>query len=227
MHGKTLALRLSLLFALGLAVSLAAGAQSGGEIVLLEPREPIDGVWSHSGFRNRTEYSQVEIGGVAAIRAVGRSSASGLHRELRFRPADTPWLEWTWRVDKLQERADIRVTGKDDYGAAIFLLFGRPGLLRRDVPTLSYVWTNDKLRGGDIAASPHHPGTSRSIVLQAGTQKLGQWLRERRNIVEDYRRAFGGDPPSDTLEMIVLWTDNDQTGDPVEAYYGRIVTRSN
>lgn len=134
-------------------------------------------------------------------------------------------MEWTWRVDKLQEQADIRRSDRDDFGAAIFLIFGRPGLLRRDVPTLSYVWTNDKLRAGDVVLSPHHPGTSRSVVLQAGKQRLGQWVRERRNILEDYRRAFGTEPP-DAVEAIALWTDNDQTGDPVEAYYGRMVLKS-
>ncbi len=213
------------LLVLGFAVSLATAAELGGEIVVLEPGEPIEGIWRHSGCGRKTEYSRVETGGVAAIRAVGRSSASGLHRELRIHPADYPWLEWTWRVDKLQERADIRDANSDDFGAAIFLLFGRPSLLRRHVPTLSYVWTNDRLRVGEIVLSPHHPGTSRSIVLQAGTQRLGHWLRERRNIVEDYRRAFGADPPG-TLEAIALWTDNDQTGEPVEAHYGRMVMQS-
>lgn len=90
---------------------------------------------------------------------------------------------------------------------------------------MSYVWTSDKIRVGDVVVSPHHAGTSRSIVLQAGKAKLGQWIGERRNIVEDYRRAFGAAPPP-SVEVIALWTDNDQTGEPVEAYYGRIVASS-
>lgn len=102
--------------------------------------------------------------------------------------------------------------------------FGRPSLIRRNVPTLGYVWTNARLRAGDIVISPHHAGASRTIVLQAGTEKLGQWLKERRNVLEDYRRAFGADPP-EMVNMVALWTDNDQTGDPVEAYYGRIAVR--
>lgn len=210
--------------ALLFAAALATGSELVGEIMLLDPRAPVDEHWTHSGFRNRTEYSRVELDGIAAIRAVGRNSASGLHREARFRPAEYPWLEWTWRVDKLQERADLREVKQEDFGAAIFLIFGQPGLLRRNVPTLGYVWTNAKLRAGDVVVSPHHDGASRSIVLQAGTERLGQWQRERRNVVEDYRRAFGRDPP-DTVEVIALWTDNDQTGDPVEAYYGQMVVR--
>lgn len=189
-------------------------------IVVLEPGAALDGIWNEGLFGRKTEYSRTEIGGVPAIRAVGRNSASGLHRELKFRPVEHPWLEWTWRVDQLHASADIRDAKREDFGAAIFVLFGRPGVLRRDVPTLGYVWTNDKLRVGDVVISPHHRGRSRSLVLQAGTQKLGTWVQERRNLVEDYRRAFGADPP-EAVEAIALWTDNDQTGDPVEAYYGR------
>lgn len=213
------------LLALLFAASVATAAELNGEMALLDPSGPIDELWSRGGWRRQTEYTRSGAGGVPAIRAVGRNSGSALHRELRYRPADYPWLEWSWRVDKLQEGADIRDAKREDFGAAVSLIFGRPSLLRRNVPTLSYVWTNTKVQAGDVVASPHHQGTTRSIVLQAGAGKLGQWVRERRNVVEDYRRAFGADPP-DYVEVIALWTDNDQTGDPVEAYYGRIAARS-
>jgi hypothetical protein len=42
-------------------------------------------------------------------------------------------------------------------------------------------------------------------------------MSERRNVFEDFRRAFGQEPP-DPLEIVALFTDNDQTGEPVEAY---------
>jgi Protein of unknown function (DUF3047) len=40
--------------------------------------------------------------------------------------------------------------------------------------------------------------------------------------VEDFRRAFGRDPPP-VAEAIALFTDNDQTREPVEAYYGAVM----
>jgi len=51
--------------------------------------------------------------------------------------------------------------------------------------------------------------------------RLGHWISERRNVVEDFQKAFGRDPP-ETVEVIALFTDNDQTGEPVEAFYGPI-----
>ena len=33
------------------------------------------------------------------------------------------------------------------------------------------------------------------IVLQAGKEKLNQWVTEKRNVYEDYKRLFGKEPP--------------------------------
>ena len=32
-------------------------------------------------------------------------------------------------------------------------------------------------------------------VLQSGMDKVGQWVTERRNVLEDYKAMFGGMPP--------------------------------
>src|SRR3546814_696513 len=138
-----------------------------------------------------------------------------------YRIAEHPWLEWTWRVDQLQHAADIRVRDREDFAAAIFLIFGRPSMLQPDVPTLVYVWTTDLLPENSVVDSPHYPGVVRDIVVRSGASRLGQWVRERRNVSEDFRRAFGREPP-DTIEVLAVFTDNDQTGEPVEAYYGAI-----
>ncbi len=73
-----------------------------------------------------------------------------------------------------------------------------------------------------MVVSPRHPGTLRVIVLQSGTAKLGRWVVERRNLIEDYRRAFGEDPPK-RVEAIAIWSDSDQTGESVQAFYGRML----
>jgi hypothetical protein len=39
--------------------------------------------------------------------------------------------------------------------------------------------------------------------------------------VDDFRLAFGREPP-ENVEVIAFFTDNDQTGEPVEAYYGAV-----
>src|SRR3546814_20585582 len=106
------------------------------------------------------------LDGVAAIRAVGRDSASGLYRDVRYQVAEHPWLAWTWRVDQLQQTADIRIKEREDFAAAIFLIFGRPSMFKRDVPPLAYLWTSSKLPDYAIVDSPYHHRTVHSTVLR-------------------------------------------------------------
>ncbi len=204
-----------------IGMSPPASAVSGEPLLLTDPTAPLEQAWTHQRFRNATDYKTVKLDGVAAIRAIARDSASGLYREARYRVADHPWLEWTWRVNRLQRTADIRVAEREDFAAAIFLIFGRPDMLNPDVPTLVYVWTSDQLPEGAVVDSPHLPGVVRSIVVRSGESRNGEWIREHRNVVDDFRRAFMKEPPA-SVEVIAIFTDNDQTGEPVESYYGTI-----
>src|SRR3546814_11877184 len=74
----------------------------------------------------------------------------------------------------------IRIKEREDFAAAIFLIFGRPSMFNRDVPTLAYVWTSSQLPEDAVVDSPYHPGTVRSIVLRSGGEHLGRRSEERR-----------------------------------------------
>lgn len=199
------------------------GAEDGaaGSVALVDPRAPLAQTWQHILMGRATRYETVDIDGRAAIRAVGRQSASGLFRRVRFEPAACPWLEWSWRVDRLQRDADIRIAEGEDVAASIALLFGDPGFAMSPdpVPTLRYVWTSERVREGAVVDNPYFPGVVRSIVVERGAAHRGTWMSMRRNLVEDFRLAFGVQPPA-TVEVVVLLTNNNHTRERVEAYYG-------
>lgn len=48
----------------------------------------------------------------------------------------------------------------------------------------------------------------------------GRWVTEKRNLLEDYERAFGRTPPE--IIGIGLMTDTDNTGEDATAYCGDI-----
>lgn len=198
-----------------------APALAGNPLVLADPSQPIEDAWEEREFGTRTEFQRMTIDGVNAIRATGRRSASGLYRAVEYRPLDHPVLQWDWRVDRLQSGADLRWKETEDFGAAIFLIFGQGQPMSPKDVALAYVWTSNRLSAGSIVRSPHHPDNMRSIVVESGESRLGQWVREERNVIEDFRRAYGREPPA-LVRVIALFTDNDQTGQPVESYYGAI-----
>ena len=61
------------------------------------------------------------------------------------------------------------------------------------------------------------------IVVESGPEKVNQWVNEERNVLEDYRKAFGEDPP--LVSGVALMTDTDNTGESATAYYGDISFR--
>ena len=195
-------------------------APPGARVWLFRAESVLQDDWHHVHMRGRTDYRLSVVDGELAIRARGRNSASGLFRYLDIDPRRCSALTWAWRVEALQADADLRVKAREDVAASLFLLFGDPGLLidPKPVPTLRYVWTNAKAPPETVIDSPYLPGVVRSLVVRSGTEALGAWHQEERDLAADFEAAFGH-PPEAPLQALALFTDNDQTRQPVEAYY--------
>ncbi len=70
----------------------------------------------------------------------------------------------------------------------------------------------------DGVAQPVAP--SIGLVVESGTARLSQWLLYQRDVVADYRAAFGEDPPSST--GVAIMSDADTTRGSALAWYGDI-----
>jgi hypothetical protein len=84
--------------------------------------------------------------------------------------------------------------------------------------TLMYIWENHAPTGTMIA-SPHTERI-KMIVVESGSSKLGAWDEVTRNLYDDYKQAFGEEPPS--VKWIGVMTDTDNTGQSIRALYGDI-----
>ena len=58
------------------------------------------------------------------------------------------------------------------------------------------------------------------FVVESGAGKLQQWVAERRNVYEDYKKAFGDEPAM--ISGVAIMTDTDNTGESAIAWYGDI-----
>jgi hypothetical protein len=89
------------------------------------------------------------------------------------------------------------------------------------IGAINYIWESKVPRGTMIP----NPYTDRviMIVVESGESKLNQWVSEERNIHEDYKKAFGQEPPM--ISGVAIMTDTDNTGEIATAYYGDILFR--
>lgn len=188
-----------------------------------------------------THYGIAELAGEGVLEAVGREGGSGMWRELRVDPERTPILEWRWRVPApAQGEPPLEVTSRKSPMARLSLAFhgdtskldfeDRTKLRLANVLTvhglpyasLVYVW----MVGVPVDTVIHSPHTDRVrlLVVESGTQRAGQWVSIRRNVVEDFRRAFG-EAPGDIVGF-GLMTDYGDDGSPRRTYYGDITLRT-
>ena len=198
----------------------AKEAHGDGTRYLFSASTVIEDEWQQLTFLGTTKYRVELYRDRLAISARGRRSSSGLLRHVEFDPDRCPQIEWSWSVAVLQRGADIRIREREDVAASIFLLFGDPGFVfdPAPVPTLRYVWTNERIAVESVIDSPYMPGTVRSLVVQSGTRHAGQWTTQKRDLRRDFHTAFGYPPPG-PVRAVAIFTDNDQTGEEVEAYY--------
>ena len=87
--------------------------------------------------------------------------------------------------------------------------------------TLVYVWLRNA-PAGTVLVSPYSDRV-RLFVVESGEERAGQWIDIRRNVVADYRHAFGEDPGD--IVAVGVMTDSGDDGSIRRAFYGDITFR--
>lgn len=192
--------------------------------------------WSHESFPKidrQSRYSVAIKDGQPALHAQADASASFLLFDQAWSIREYPLLRWSWMVENVYEKGDGTTKAGDDFPLRIYVLFeydpakaslgdrlayGAARLLYGQYPpqsSLSYVWES---RGepGRILTNPYSDRT-KEIVLRSGKSQLGQWLQESVDVLADYRRAFGTEPPDRVT--LALMSDADNTGESASGYF--------
>lgn len=184
--------------------------------------------------KSLTLYRFVEDLGVVVLHAHAEASASGIVAPVRFDINASPILQWRWKVAQLIDDADNAVASREDSPVRIILNFDgdRAKLSLRDRASsaiakrisgrelpyaeLMYIWSN-RAPVGTVIENPHTHRIE-MVVATTGAADVGQWVTVRRNVVDDFRRAFNELPG--LLTDVGVLTDTDNTGATVDAWYG-------
>ena len=188
-----------------------------GENLLLDDFESgLSPEWRVNQFKGKTVYQIVTDGSTKVLQADSNNTASGLIYQQEFLLADYPVISWRWKIDGIVENGDVAHKQTDDYAARIYIIFQH--WFYPMTKSINYIWAN-KLEKGRIVPSPF-TSNSMMIAIESGSSNAGSWQLARRNIVDDYRRAFGVDPPKKAV--IAIMTDTENTGGKARAWYDDI-----
>lgn len=197
--------------------------------------------WTLSKLKKSTAYKLVTEDGKTVISAKAEASASGLRHPLaNLDAAKFPQLTWRWKIDDLIKTADntrrsledspVRLVvtfagdmNKLDFGEKMFFSQVK-AISGQQMPyaTLMYIWENRAKK--DAVIDNGHTSRIKMIVAESGREKVGRWQDVKRNIYEDYKRAFGEEPGP--ITSIGIMTDTDNTGEMAHAWYGDISLHS-
>ena len=183
-----------------------------------------------------TSYEVVKDGGVTIVKAVSDASASGLIKPVVIDPKEYPIVRWRWKIDNVLQHSDVALKEGDDFPARLYITFEydpdkvsfgkklkfKAGqVLFGDIPiaALNYIWET-KTPVGTIVENAY-TDFAKMVIVESGAQKVGMWIDEERNIYEDYKKAFGEEPPM--INGVAIMSDTDNTKEQVTAYYGDIV----
>jgi hypothetical protein len=204
--------------------------------------EPLPG-WGRfivSPFSGRSEYALVESNPRVVLEGRADASASGFYRRIRIDPVRHPVIEWRWRVLQAPAEVDPRVAARDDSPARVIVAF-HGDLKRLDIgerfalrlykaltgekmpyAIIMYSWSSSAPVGTIVAND--QTGKIQTIVVENGGGRIGEWRELRRNVLDDYRRAFGEEPWD--IVAVGVMTDAKNTSERARAQYGDISFRA-
>src|SRR6266853_1306858 len=168
-----------------------------------------------SPFATKSEYALVDSGPGVVLEGRADGSASGFYQRIRIDPARHPFIEWSWRVLQTPGHTDPRVPSRSDSPARVIVAFHGD---KMPYAIIMYSWASDAPVG--TITSNDQTGKIQTIVVGNG---VGEWREFRRNVLEDYRRAFGEEPWD--IVAVGVMTDTSNTRGKASAQYGDISFR--
>lgn len=173
------------------------------------------------GGRPRYDFTVVEEDGRRALHLKSHDDHSTIAREVAVDLNVTPILEWSWKVVKFPEGADIRHRETSDLTAHLFAVWPRPPAWLRS-RLIGHGW-DERLPAHTIERSRKSSAVT-FVIVRSGAADLDRWLTERCDVREEYQRVFGEAP--DNPRAVAISIDTNDTHSTAEAYIGRIAFTS-
>jgi hypothetical protein len=176
-------------------------------------REPVPQGWELTVNKGEPQLQLVQDDGKQALRMRSDQASFSLQKKIRISLQASPWLVWDWKVTELPKGGDFRRSGSDDQAAQLIIAFSSSHFL-------SYIWDSTAPKGVIAAASAPLFKKIFAVVVQSGTQGLGTWITERRNLIDDYKQAYGEEP--EAIEGVRIQINSQHTQSRTESYWHTI-----
>jgi hypothetical protein len=197
---------------------LSASAAESEKVVIGDfSHNRLDG-WESKEFKGKTVYRLVSVDGKTVLQAESHSAASGMFKEQRIDLQQTPFLNWSWRIDSRLGKLDEQSKAGDDYAARVYVVVSGGVLFWRTL-AINYVWASNSPKN-KIWPNAYAGDHAMMVALRSADDPLHTWESEKRNVRADLQQLFGKDIRY--IDAVALMTDTDDSKTQATAYYGDI-----
>jgi|APSaa5957512493_1039668.scaffolds.fasta_scaffold02106_8 hypothetical protein len=208
---------------------------SFSQTILSEEFETLEH-WNSLKFEKIDKYTQYSIEQAkyhrSYLKAESNNSASGIIWNKSFKVNESSILKWKWKVSNVYSNGNAKKKSGDDYPIRIYVMFEydpetagfwesalyeSAKLFYGEYPphsSLNYIWANKNHSEYIIPNS--YTEKAQMVLLQKGKNNMGKWIMEEVNILEDYKKAFGKNPPKKA--SLAIMSDSDNTGESATAW---------
>ncbi len=191
------------------------GTQEAVVVNFSQEKDPIPDGWELSEKEGKANLALVPDGESQALKLRSNSSSFSLDKKLGIDLTKTPYLEWQWKVTELPKGGDFRKSATDDQAAQLYVVLYW-GTFKKQV--IAYIWDSTAPVGTTEKISPPIPFvTIHAVVVRSGDKKLGKWVTETRNVVEDYKKLFGSKVKE--VQGIRIQINSQHTKSEAESYW--------
>jgi hypothetical protein len=177
--------------------------------------------WEEKVFRGKVIYRVEKDQSLDYVRATSNKTASALYYRIKLdAKRKYPAVSWKWNVDKFPEKKkqeSLETENEDDFAARVYVIF--PAFFFTNSKVLEYIWA-ETIPEGTIGTSPYSRNI-KLIVARSGLNKDKKWFTENRDIIADYKLAFGTKPEYD-IGAVAFMTNTEHTGTSADAMYDDI-----
>jgi len=179
--------------------------------------------WKEKEFKNMTIYNFVSDENTQVLKAYSNKSASGLFKEQTIKLKDYPYLNWRWKITSRLNVKDEKTKNGDDYSARIYIIKDG-GFFFWKTKALNYVWATHEDKE-HIWPNAYAPDNAKMLAIRSRSDALNTWQQEKRNLAEDFKKAF--DEELLEIDGIAIMADTDNSLDETTSYFGDIYFSKN
>ncbi len=139
------------------------------------------------------------------LHADSKGSWAQIGLEKKWALKEFPILQWQWRAVLFPTNSNEREKSRNDSVLGVYVVFGHWPFIK----VIKYIWS-DTLPVGASFLSPYSRET-KIFVLESGRLNAGRWIREKRDVWQDYKQLYGEEEINPIATGMAVLTDSDNT----------------